>query len=152
MLKMLKILEWILQIKELEAQLEKERKARAICETKLREHQRQSEKLPKKKASLFRQSNSSKNVRGRTPLSKDLTNLPKQGLTLERNTKRQEGKEFMKMNMIESFASGTPLNKENEGKSNLIEIKKGLFSIYALPPRSSVLVFCSSICATVFEI
>ena len=52
MLKMLKILEWLLQIKELEAQLAKERKARAICETKLREHQRQSEKLPEKKASL----------------------------------------------------------------------------------------------------
>ena len=52
MLKMLKILEWLLQIKEMEAQLEKERKDQAICETNLREHQRQSENLPKKKASL----------------------------------------------------------------------------------------------------
>lgn len=127
------------KIKELEAQLAKERKARAICETKLRDHQRHSEKLPEKKAPLFRESNSSRSVRGRTPLSKDLTNLPKQGLTLDRNIKQHDGRSFMKMNMIESFASGTPLNKENEGKSTVIERKKGRFSMCALPPRSSVL-------------
>lgn len=126
------------KIKELEAQLAKERKARAVCETKLRDHQRHSEKLPEKKAPLFRQSNSSRSVR-RTPLSKDLTNLPKQVLTLDRNTKQQDGRSFMKMDMIESFASGTPLNKENEGKSTVIERKKGRFSMCALPPRSSVL-------------
>eukprot|EP01018_Ginkgo_biloba_P006102 Gb_27150 [translate_table: standard] len=130
------------KIKELESQLAKEKKVRLQCETKLKEQQRQSERLSEKPP-LFRQLNSLRSVSGRSALSKDLTNLTdpltenKQRSSLECDSKQQESK--IKRGMTNSFPRGVILQKENIGEPAALARRTERSSVSTTARRSSML-------------